>query len=129
MGRRTLPAILAVALLAACSPPSPTIDPQVRNELLAKVAQIRNAATRGDRAAAEVQLRALSSEVSTDETQGRLSAAFAHPILLAADRVAEDVRTLAPPAPVTAITPPPRTAEPPHSQQQEKGKGKRGHGG
>lgn len=127
MPARRLLVTLSLALLAGCGSSTQPMDPQVRTELLARVAQIRAAATRHDRAAAEAALRALSSDVSTARAQGRLDQAYATSIMAAADRVAEDVRTIAIPVPPT-VAPAPRETSQPHSEPPSKDKGKHGKG-
>jgi hypothetical protein len=123
--------IVPLALVAGCASPPPSVDPQVRGQLLANVAQLKAAATRQDRPGAEATLQALTSEVAAAQAEGKLDAAHARPILAAADRVAADVRTLSPPAPtiVTVPTPvPTQQHQDTRDSQDNKGGSSRKHG-
>lgn len=114
--------LAAASLLAACSSQSRVMDPQVRSALSATTAQLTTAATQQDQPAAESALQKLISQVTAAQAAGKLSAADAQPILAAANRVAEDVQTMQPPAPVTVTVSPP----PPVDQQNQQGRGKDG---
>jgi hypothetical protein len=102
-----LAALATVLPLAGCaSSPAQPIDPRVRAELQATTLQIKAAASSENRSAAEAALQKLTSQVAAAEAGGRINAAFADPILLAANRVAQDIGTLAPPPPVTVTVSP-----------------------
>jgi outer membrane murein-binding lipoprotein Lpp len=111
--------IVPLALVAGCASPPPSVDSQVRNQLLTNVAQLKAAAARKDRPGAETTLQALTSEVAAAEAEGKLDGAHAQPILAAADRVAADVRTLNPPAPTIVTVPIPETTQPPRQDTRE----------
>lgn len=115
----------AALLLAACGGeqhPS-TVDPKVREALVAGVNRVDSAARQRDRTRAEVALAGLTRDIATHQARGQLDPETAQKMLAAADRVAEDVRTLPQPAPPTPPTvviqmPPPTSGTPAASQQQ-----------
>ncbi|EQD84758.1 hypothetical protein A8924_2491 [Saccharopolyspora erythraea NRRL 2338] len=124
MNRLLLPIVApVVALLAACgSEPKPVVDPQVRQQLIAGVEAVKAAATRHDRPAAEAALADLTRSIAAAQAQGRMDPANAGTVLEAADRVADDVRTMdlpAPPPPVTVTVPTPAPQENMDEEQQE----------
>ncbi|MCI2423918.1 hypothetical protein MOQ72_41615 [Saccharopolyspora sp. K220] len=102
-----------VVLLAGCA--SQSADPQVRQQLIAQVDAVKAAALSNDRAAAEAALGDLNREIATAQAQGTLDPDDARAILAAADRVAEDVRTIPlpepPPPAVVTVTPDPPDEE------------------
>ncbi|MGP4020022.1 hypothetical protein [Saccharopolyspora sp. 5N708] len=106
--------VALVVLLAGCG--SQSTDPQVREQLIARVDAVKTAALHGDRGAAEAALGELNREIAAAQARGTLAPDNARTILAAADRVAEDVRTIplpAPPAPViVTVTPNPPPEEP-----------------
>jgi outer membrane murein-binding lipoprotein Lpp len=126
MRRTLLSLLLPIALLAGCGS-APTVDTQVRDQLLTRVAELKRAAAIQDRPGAESALAALTREVAAAQAQGRLDEVRAQPILEAADRVTEDIRTFSS-APVDIVVPPPEplpTSEvtPPGTQDRERRKG------
>ncbi|MEV0696618.1 hypothetical protein AB0I53_01665 [Saccharopolyspora sp. NPDC050389] len=112
--KRALLVALALLLAGCGSAPEP-VDPQVRQQLIAQVEAVKTAALANDRAAAESALAELNREIATAQAQGKLNPDNARVILAAADRVAEDVRTIPlpePPAPViVTVAPPPPAAD------------------
>lgn len=114
--RRLLLLPLLACVLAACGgDPASAVDPQVRGQLIGKVAAVRAAAQRQDRGAAESALADLTRSVAAAQSQGKMDEATARTVLAAADRVADDVRTITPPpppAPVTITVPTPVPTEP-----------------
>ncbi|GAA4848348.1 hypothetical protein [Saccharopolyspora rosea] len=114
--RRLLLLPLLACVLAACGgDPASAVDPQVRGQLIGKVAAVRAAAQRQDRGAAESALADLTRSVAAAQSQGKMDEATARTVLAAADRVADDVRTITPPpppAPVTITVPTPAPTEP-----------------
>ncbi|GAA0515351.1 hypothetical protein GCM10011581_49170 [Saccharopolyspora subtropica] len=103
-------------LLAGCGAPEP-VDPQVRQELTARVDAVKAAALANDRVGAEAALAELHREIADAQAQGKLSPGHARTILAAAERVAEDVRTIPPPGPpapviVTVTQDPPAVEQP-----------------
>lgn len=120
-------ALTAATLLAGCGSQQQAMDPQVRAQLHATTGQLIAAATQQDRPAAETALQKLFSEVAAAQAAGKLSAADAQPILTAASRVAQDVQTIEPPAPVTVTVAPPTSEQ--NQDQQGKGRDGRRHGG
>ncbi|WP_190822891.1 putative periplasmic lipoprotein [Saccharopolyspora pogona] len=110
-------------LLAGCGSAPESADPQVRQQLSARVEAVKAAALGNDRAAAEAALAELNRQIATAQAQGRLAPDNARVILAAADRVAEDVRTFPlpePPPPVIVTV----TPDPPPDQQQGNDPGK-----
>ncbi|QIZ39215.1 hypothetical protein FDZ84_02665 [Saccharopolyspora sp. ASAGF58] len=110
-------------LLAGCGSAPESADPQVRQQLSARVEAVKAAALGNDRAAAEAALAELNRQIATAQAQGRLAPDNAQVILTAADRVAEDVRTIPlpePPPPVIVTV----TPDPPPDQQQGNDPGK-----
>ncbi|TWG08375.1 hypothetical protein [Saccharopolyspora dendranthemae] len=108
---RLLPALVLVGVaLAGCGE-----DPQVRARLGARVAEVKAAALAYDRLDAETALAALHRDIAEAVAEGTLDSASAGSIMAAADRVAEDVRTI--PAPgsgpviVTVVPPEPRAED------------------
>jgi hypothetical protein len=114
-----------LALLAGCGSQQQAMDPQVRAELRATTAQLGAAANQQDRPGAESALQRLVSQVAAAQAGRKLDPADAQSILAAANRVAQDVQTLAPPPPVTiTVSPSPSDQE----NQQDRGKDSRHHG-
>ncbi|MGI8307277.1 hypothetical protein [Saccharopolyspora hattusasensis] len=110
-------------LLAGCGSAPESADPQVRQQLSARVEAVKAAALGNDRAAAEAALAELNRQIATAQAQGRLAPDNARVILTAADRVAEDVRTIPlpePPPPVIVTV----TPDPPPDVQDEGDPGK-----
>jgi hypothetical protein len=107
MKRLVLPAI--ALLLAGCGSAPEAADSQVRQQLITRVDAVKAAALGGDRGAAEAALAELNREIAAAQAQGKLNSDSARAILAAADRVAEDVRTIPLPAPpppmVVTVTP------------------------
>ncbi len=102
---RLLPFLLLVGfVLAGCGD-----DPQVRTRLSARVAEVKAAALAQNRLDTETALAALHREIAEAVADGALDSDRAGSIMAAADRVAEDVRTIPAPgaAPVTVTVNPP----------------------
>lgn len=103
---------MALVLLAGCGSQPRAMDPQVRADLKTTTEQLRAAATAQDRSGAESALQRLTSQVAAAQASGKIDPGQARPILAAANRVAEDVQTLEPPAPVTiTVSPAPTTTD------------------
>ncbi|MEV0054183.1 hypothetical protein AB0H34_27215 [Saccharopolyspora shandongensis] len=120
MKRVLLPAF--ALLLAGCGSAPESADPQVRQQLSAQVEAVKAAALGNDRPAAEAALAELNRQIATAQAQGKLAPDNARVILTAADRVAEDVRTIPlpePPQPVIVTV----TPDPPPVGQGEDRKG------
>ncbi|TDD85681.1 hypothetical protein E1202_20570 [Saccharopolyspora karakumensis] len=101
---RLLPVLLLVVfVLVGCGD-----DPQVRTRLSARVAQVKAAALAQNRLDTETALAALHREIAEAVADGELDADSAGSIMTAADRVAEDVRTIPAPGsgPVTVTVNP-----------------------
>jgi hypothetical protein len=122
-------ALAAATLLAGCGSQQQAMDPQVRAQLHTTTGQLSAAARQQDRPAAETALQKLFSEVAAAQAAGKLSAADAQPILTAASRVAQDVQTIQPPAPVTVTVAPPTSDQNQDQYQQGRGRDGRRHGG
>jgi FtsZ-interacting cell division protein ZipA len=113
MKRIVLPAIALVPaitlVLAGCGSAPEAVDSQVRQQLITRVDAVKTAALGNDRGAAEAALAELNREIAAAQAQGKLNSDSARAILAAADRVAEDVRTIPLPAPpppvVVTVTP------------------------
>lgn len=120
--------LAALGLLAGCGSQQRAMDPQVSAELRATTAQLSTAATDQDRPAAESALQRLISQVAAAQAAGKLDPADAQPILAAANRVAQDVQTIQPPAPVTVTVSPPTSDQSDQQAQQGRGKDSRHHG-
>lgn len=107
----------AALLLTACGGEqhAASVDPKVRESLVAGVSRVESAARQHDRTGAEVALAGLTRDIATQQALGHLDPESAQKMLAAADRVAEDVRTLPdqpPPTPPTVVIhmpPPPAT--------------------
>jgi len=86
----------AAVLLAACGADQhqSTVDPKVRASLVAGVNRVESAARNRDRPGAEVALAGLTRDIATRQARGQIDPDTAQKMLAAADRVAEDVRTL-----------------------------------
>lgn len=86
----------AAVLLAACGAEQhqSTVDPKVRASLVAGVNRVESAARNRDRPGAEVALAGLTRDIATRQARGQIDPDTAQKMLAAADRVAEDVRTL-----------------------------------
>ncbi|MFC7343766.1 hypothetical protein [Saccharopolyspora griseoalba] len=93
---RLLPAALVLLAAAGCAGES--MQPKVRQQLHARVAELKTAAMSHDRAGAEVALTSLHREIAAAVSSGDLDSEAAGQIMVAADRVAEDVRTIPQPA-------------------------------
>jgi uncharacterized membrane protein YgcG len=123
----------AAVLLAACGAEqhqSP-VDPKVRASLVTGVNRVESAARGRDRAGAELALAGLTRDIATRQARGQLDPDTAQKMLAAADRVAEDVRTLpAQSAPGPAdVAPVPSTSGPPASSGEGSGGRHRGSSG
>lgn len=125
----------AALLLAACGAEQhqSTVDPKVRASLVAGVNRVESAARNRDRPGAEVALAGLTRDIATRQARGQIDPDTAQKMLAAADRVAEDVRTLpAQQAPgPTVVVPTPGAAGPPASSGEGAvgGRGRSGSGG
>ncbi|MDA3630211.1 hypothetical protein [Saccharopolyspora oryzae] len=112
MKRLLLPALLLV--LTGCSSAPDGMDAQIREQLLGRVDDVKTAALKQDRAAAEAALGELHRAIAEAQARGELATESARTLLTATERVAEDVRTMPlpePPAPVTVtVTPDPPVA-------------------
>ncbi|MER7081940.1 hypothetical protein SAMN02982929_03393 [Saccharopolyspora kobensis] len=115
MKRLLLPALLLV--LAGCGSEPRAMDPQIREQLLSHVEEVKAAAENNDRPAAEMALGELHRAIAEAQARGELTTEAARALLTATERVAEDVRTMPlpePPAPVTVtVTPDPPVVPPP----------------
>jgi hypothetical protein len=89
---RLLPAALALLVAAGCA--RQEVQPEVRQQLTARVAELKTAAMSHDRAGAEAALTSLHREIARAVSSGNLDSEAAGQIMVAADRVAEDVRTI-----------------------------------
>ena len=113
--KRVITSALMLGLLAGCGSQQATVDPSARSRLSADVNDVKTAVNTQDRPTAESALGKLNRDIATAQAQGRLDQKTAGVILAAADRVAEDVRTLTPPPPPP---PPPVTEAPPSFDEQ-----------
>lgn len=120
--KRVAAPLLATALLAGCghgAQSTAITDPHTRQKIVADVDAVRVAAAVRDRFAAEAALAALTRDVAAGQAQGLVETTRAQTILAAADRVAEDVRTIPLPTPSTVtVTPPPPPPPPPSPENQ-----------
>lgn len=116
--------LAALALLAGCGSQPRAMDPQVRADLKTTTEQLRAAATGKDRSAAESALQRLTSQVAAAQAAGKIDPSDAQPILAAAGRVAEDVQSMEPPAPVTITVSPTPTTSDQTEQSDENGNGR-----
>ncbi|GAA2345377.1 hypothetical protein GCM10009854_22760 [Saccharopolyspora halophila] len=89
---RLVPAALALFAVAGCA--GEPVQPKVRQQLTARVAELKTAALSHDRAGAEAALSSLHREIANAVSAGTLDSEAAGQIMIAADRVAEDVRTI-----------------------------------
>lgn len=89
---RLVPVALALFAVTGCA--SDPVQPKVRQQLTARVAEVRTAAMAHDRASAEAALTSLHREIADAVSAGTLDSDAAGQIMIAADRVAEDVRTI-----------------------------------
>lgn len=123
----------AAVLLAACGAEQhqSTVDPKVRASLATGVNRVESAARSRDRAGAELALAGLTRDIATRQARGQLDPETAQKMLAAADRLAEDVRTLpAQSAPGPAeMAPMPSTSGPPASSGEGSGGRHRGSSG
>ncbi|TDC88070.1 hypothetical protein E1161_24660 [Saccharopolyspora aridisoli] len=109
---RLLPVLLLVGfVLVGCGD-----DPQVRARLSARVAEVKAAALAHNRLDTETALAALHREIAEAVADGALDSDIAGSIMVAADRVAEDVRTI----PASGSVPVTVTVEPPGPRSGDK---------
>lgn len=94
---RLLPAA-ALVLLASAGCAGEPVQSKARQQLGARVSELKSAAMAHDRAAAEAALTSLHREIAAGVSNGSLTSDAAGQIMIAADRVAEDVRTIPDPA-------------------------------
>ena len=138
MRARALIVVLAAVALGGCGGAEPTLSQSTAEELHAEVAAVREAAEKGDRAAALEALDGMESEVRDLLAGGSLAQADADALRRgigrARRRVRAEVAEPEPAAAATATATPTATAtaeptaapEPPGKAKGNKGKGKKG---
>lgn len=110
--KRVLPVLAVFVALAGCGSQDEEAlrDEKVRRDLMSHVDKVREAGLRRDRPAAETALAELHRSIAAAQSRGDLDTATARTILVATERVAEDVRTMPGPEsapPVTVVVPAP----------------------